>query len=372
MYNWQLPDWPHFKYDGSKIDNSIDFERRAGRLSGIVEGMSAESRDETIVEVMVSEAIKTSAIEGEFLSREDVASSIRRNLGLKPDLRQVHDEKALGASALMVDVRRTFDQPLTKSMLFSWHKSLMRGTTGINAGQWRFQHEPMQVVSGPIGKEAVHFEAPPSSMVPELMRSFVNWFNASGPGGTHEIHRPVIRSAIAHVYFESIHPFEDGNGRIGRSISEKALSQVLGHPVILSLSRTIEKDKTAYYEHLKLAQRSNELTPWIKYFQSVVMAAQEEAEELVDFTLAKVRLLDRVKEELNPRQLKAILRMLEEGPAGFGGGMTARKYMGINKTSKATATRDLQHLVIQGILSPLGGGRSTAYQIRLVPFERSQ
>ena len=364
MFNWQLPDWPHFTYKLTNEDQLLlDFAKRAGRASGLLETLPNDSQSDTIVEMMVFEAIKTSAIEGEFLSRKDVMSSIKRNLGLNPNLKQVYDLRAQGAAELMINVRQTFNEPLSKEMLFTWHKMLMKGSKGINIGQWRSHSEPMQVVSGPMGREIVHFEAPPSIQVPAEMERFIQWFNDTASGGSDEINKPPIRSSIAHIYFETIHPFEDGNGRIGRAISEKALSQGLRQPVLLSLSRTIEENKNAYYDGLKSAQKSNDLTEWIRYFVNVVIDAQKIAEEFIEFTLRKTKYFDHYNRLLNHRQSKAVLRMLEEGPKGFQGGMTARKYMAISKTSKATATRDLQDLVVKGALTAYGSGRSTRYEI---------
>jgi len=320
---------------------------------------------EVIITTMVTEAIKTSEIEGEHLNHQDVVSSIRNNLGLNTTLENVRDKKAQGAGELMIDVRRTYAESLSEEKIFEWHRMLMYGNKRINAGIWRHYTEPMQVVSGAIGKERVHFEAPPSSKVPGEMNRYIQWFNETGPGGKREIKKALIRSAVAHFYFESIHPFEDGNGRIGRALAEKALSQTLDRPVLLSLSRTIEANKNAYYTALEKAQRSNEITPWIKYFVGVVLAAQKQANEFVEFILKKSKFFDRYKNVMNERQLKVVKRMLEEGPDGFEGGMNASKYGSIAKTSKATATRDLQNLVELGIFLPEGGGRSTRYSLAL-------
>ena len=198
------------------------------------------------------------------------------------------------------------------------------------------------------------------------MTKFIDWFNTTGPKGQFENTRAPIRAAIAHLYFETVHPFEDGNGRIGRAISEKALSQTLGRPVLFSLSQSIEADKKAYYNALKAAQRTNEITDWVIYFVELCLDAQTEAERQIEFTLQKVQFLDRFKSDLNERQLKVIMRMLEEGPEGFKSGMSARKYVAITGTSKPTATRDLQALASLGVLTPTGGGRSTRYQIPFV------
>ncbi|MEK6482322.1 Fic family protein [Catalinimonas sp. 4WD22] len=366
IYNWQHPEWPEFKYSLAEVEELLfDFAQKTGRVSGLLEGLPKEMQTEAIIDIMVSEAVKTSEIEGEYLSRQDVMSSIKNNLGLLQKLEKVHDQRAEGAAELMLDVRNSYADKLTEEKLYSWHQMLMKGNTVINAGQWRTHEEPMQVVSGAMGKERVHFEAPPSSRVPGEMTRFIQWFNETGPGGEDEIKKPVIRSALAHLYFESIHPFEDGNGRIGRAISEKVLSQGIKRPVLLSLSRTIESNKKAYYEALQTAQRSIEVTPWLSYFVQVTIDAQEDAERLIGFTLKKSKFFDRYKSQLNERQLKVISRMLEEGPKGFEGGMNARKYVSIAQTSKATATRDMQDLVERGIFIPSGGGRSTRYEINL-------
>ena len=179
----------------------------------------------------------------------------------------------------------------------------------------------------------------------------------------HGFARIGARAAISHLYFESIHPFEDGNGRIGRAIAEKALSQSLKRPILFSLSRSIESNKKAYYEHLKQAQRSNEITEWIAYFAQTILEAQIAAEREITFTLKKTRFFDIHRSKFNPRQEKAIKRMLEEGPQGFKGGMNARKYVSITQTSSATATRDLKDLVDKGIFKAVGGGRSSRYEL---------
>jgi Fic family protein len=242
---------------------------------------------------------------------------------------------------------------------------LLKENKRINVGMWRSHEDPMQVISGSFGKEKVHFEAPPSSRISSEMNRFIRWFNDTAPGGINEIKKAPVRSAIAHLYFETIHPFEDGNGRIGRAIAEKALSQTLGRPVLLSLSRTIEADKKSYYNALERAQKSNEITLWINYFIHVILKSQEQAIRLVDFILKKSKFFDRFKQSLNERQIKVVRRMLDAGPDGFEGGINARKYMSITKASKATATRDLQNLSEMGVLVIEGGGRSTHYILNI-------
>ncbi len=365
-YNWQQPGWPHFQYDLTNIEELLlSFAEEEGHVSGILKALPEDAQTEAIIDMMVAEAMKTSEIEGEYLSRQDVMSSIKNNLGLNPVAEPIRDIKAQGAAELMVDVRQTFSQTLTEETLFSWHGMIMKGETKHKIGAWRTHEEPMQVVSGPIGQWKVHFEAPPSARIPKEMKEFIRWFNATKPGGPKEIKKAPVRSAIAHLYIESIHPFEDGNGRIGRALSEKALSQGLGRPILLSLSKPIEARKRLYYDALKEAQSSNEITPWIQYFVSVIVDAQIMAKEHIEFTLKKTRFFSRFDNQLNERQLRVIRRMLEEGPQGFKGGMSTKKYIAITGTSKATATRDLQDLVTNGALISSGAGRSTRYQVNL-------
>ncbi|MEO8886889.1 MAG: Fic family protein [Mucilaginibacter sp.] len=366
-YSWQLPKWPDFVYEIQEIQPLIlALAEETGEVNGMIMGLSDELKQETLLQLMLSEAVKTSEIEGEILSREDVMSSIRNNLGLNVSPIYVKDQRAGGVAQLMIEVRKSFNQPLRLDTLLEWHVMLMAGSKHIKPGQWRIGIEPMQVVSGAYGREVVHYEAPPSSEVPREMERFVQWYNKVKFPLKGGIAEAVLKSAIAHLYFESIHPFEDGNGRIGRAIAEKALSQSLGRPVMLSLSKIIEGNKSAYYNALKEAQKSLEITGWINYFASVILEAQRDAKAMVEFTLKKAQFFDRYKFQLNDRQLKAINKMMEKGDQGFEGGMTAKKYISINKTSKATATRDLQQLNEMGIITQIGAGRSVSYQLNLV------
>jgi len=363
-YNWEQKDWPHFTYKltGAE-DNLFSFAEKTGHITGIVKALPEETQLQAVIDIMVSEAIKTSEIEGEYLSRKDVLSSIRKNLGLTASSEYIQDKRADGIGLLMIDVRNTYKEDLTKEKLFAWHRMLLPVSKGIEVGKWRTHEEPMQIISGAMGKQKVHYEAPPSARVPREMDQFISWVNDTAPGGKSEIKKAPVRAAVAHLYFECIHPFEDGNGRIGRAIAEKALSQGIGRPVLLSLSRTIEASKQAYYDALKETQQSNEITPWVDYFVKTVLDAQTEAEAHINFTLQKVKYFDRFKDQLNERQLTVIKRMLEEGPGGFDGGMNARKYVSMTKASKATATRDLQELLAIGAFIVIGASRSTRYEV---------
>lgn len=365
IYNWQKRDWPHFTYDDKLVEGELfAFVEKSGMVSGIVKAIPEKLQQETLIDIIVSEAIKTSEIEGEFLNREDVISSVRKNLGLTP-VGVVKDKRAQGVSSLMVEVRKTYSEPLSEEMLLRWHSLLMGHRKNITSGTWRTGAEPMQVISGGIGHIHVHFEAPPSDNVPTEMGKFIKWFNESAPWAEREIRKAPVRSAVAHLWFESIHPFEDGNGRIGRAIAEKALSQGIGRPILLSLSKAIDAGRKEYYSELKKAQRSLEITHWINYFVRTVLRAQADAESEIEFTLKKVKFFDRFKNQLNDRQLTVVRRMLDEGVKGFRGGMNARKYTGICKVSKATATRDLQDLASKEALLVSGGGRSTSYRVNI-------
>jgi Fic family protein len=365
IYNWQKKGWPHFTFAEDAVEKELfAFAEKTGMVGGMLKAMPETIQMETLVNIIVSEAIKTSEIEGEFLSRADVISSVRKNMGLVSEM-PVKDKRAQGVGELMIMVRNSFATPLSEKMLFDWHSLLMNYKKDMETGKWRTQNEPMQVISGAIGKIKVHFEAPPSEAVPAEMQRFIEWFNATCPGGPKEITKAPIRSAIAHLYFESVHPFEDGNGRIGRAIAEKALSQGLGRPVLLSLSKAIERDKKAYYSALEKAQRTLDVTSWVKYFVKTILSAQTDVEAEIDFTLKKVKFFDKYGTLLNERQLKVVKRMLEEGPKGFAGGMNAKKYSGLCKVSKATATRDLQQLADIKAFLVTGRGRNTSYQLNI-------
>jgi Fic family protein len=365
LYNWQRKDWPEFTFDlENSEENMYRFAEKAGHITGIWKAIPENMQVEAVVDLMLTEAMKTSEIEGEYLSRKDVLSSIKANLGLTHVHPNIRDRKAAGIAELMMDVRNSFQEPLTKEKLFSWHRMIFPGAEDISVGHWRTHAEPMQIISGAIGKQKVHFEAPPSSRVSKEMERFLKWFNDTAPGKKYEITRPPVRAAITHLYFETIHPFEDGNGRIGRALAEKALSQGMGRPVLLSLSRTIEAEKKSYYAALEKAQESLDITGWIHYFSQTVVDAQSRSEQQIEFILKKVKFFDHFQAKLNDRQLRALTRMFEEGFGGFAGGINAAKYIGITKTSKATATRDLQELTGIGALTPIGSGRNARYEIK--------
>ncbi len=366
IYNWQQKDWPHFRYDLTSIHEAlIAIAEKSGLVSGKIAHLNQADKTEAQISLMMEEAVKTSEIEGEYISRPDVRSSIRNKLDLNPEKVHVHDKRAQGIVDMMFVVRDDFDRPLSDTMLFDWHAMLFSGSHHLNlqVACWRKHEEPMQIISGHYGKQTIHFEAPPSTIVPVEMQKYIKWFNETARNQKEAIKYAPVRAAIAHLYFESIHPFEDGNGRIGRAIAEKALFQGAGAPLLLSLSNVIESDKKAYYAALNAASKSIEITPWIQYFVNVILNSFIESEKLINFILIKSAFLDRFAEQLNDRQLKVIKRMFDAGINGFEGGMSAKKYMAITGTSKATATRDLQQLHEMKALHQIGKGRSVRYEL---------
>jgi Fic family protein len=360
-WNWQQSDWPHFRYDKSRLDKEEGhFLHSAGLLLGVIKHLDEEAREKLRIELIANEALQTSAIEGEILDRDSVQSSLRRQFGLHADNRKIPPAEQ-GIAQMMVDLYRTFDKPLTHKMLHQWHQVLMKGRTDMrDIGHYRTHEDAMQVVSGRLDRPKIHFEAPPSSSVPKEMDVFVEWFNRTAPGGATAL-APIARAGIAHLYFVAIHPFEDGNGRIGRAVSEKVLAQSLGRPTLLALADAIKRRQKEYYRALEETNKRNEITSWLVWFAGTVVEAQHSTEVHAEFLIEKAKMLDRLRDHLNPRQEKVLLRMFQEGPEGFKGGMSSEKYIQIAPTSPATATRDLQDLVEKGALLRKGELRHTRY-----------
>lgn len=362
-WNWQQPDWPCFEWDSAMLAQAEErFIQRSGVLLGTVKHMDAADQDRLLVEAMSDEALTTSRIEGEILDRDSVQSSIRRELGLGATIESRRlAERGIGE--LMVDLYRRYADALDESTLHAWHRLIAEGRSDLrDVGRYRTHPEAMQVVSGPVGRPRVHFEAPPSDRVPEEMARFVDWFNRCAPGGGRGL-PALTRAGIAHLYFESIHPYEDGNGRIGRAISEKALAQGVDRPSLVALSTTILKRRTEYYNELAASSRRNQISGWLRWFGGVCLEAQQRALAQVDFLVEKTKLLDRLRGQVNDRQEAALLRMFREGPEGFKGGLSAGNYASITKASSATATRDLGELVELGALVRTGERRHTRYHL---------
>ncbi len=364
-WNWQKPSWPAFIWDAEKLkDAEAQFLHRAGLFQGALRHMGEDDKTALTIEVISSEAYKTSEIEGEILDRDSLQSSLRLNFGLGGEERRVPPAEK-GIADMMTALYRGFDRPLNDQILFHWNRLLISARRDIaDVGYYRTHPDPMQVVSGVYGDIKVHFEAPPSArMAPEMAR-FIDWFNQSGPGNAHPL-PPLTRAGIAHLWFVSIHPFEDGNGRIGRGVSELALSQALERPTLIALAHVIETRRKAYYRALEDNNKSLEITDWLIGFADTVLAAQTRSQGLIDFTIEKTKLLDKLRDRLNERQMKALLRMFKEGPEGFTGGLSAENYIRITGTSRATATRDLSELVEMGALTRSGKLKGTRYYLNI-------
>lgn len=364
-WNWQYPDWPNFTYDAAALAPLEErFRQSSGEVIGAVRHFTDDDRSQLRIELLSDEAVKTSEIEGEFLDRASVQSSLRRQFGLDADTRPVKPQER-GIAEMMADVYTNWAAPLADEELFRWHAMLMSGNRYIEAiGAYRRHADAMQIVSGAIDRPTIHFEAPPSARVPDEMARFVAWFNRTGPGGAAPL-PPLTRAAIGHLHFESIHPFEDGNGRLGRALAEKSLAQNIGQPSLISLAFTIERHRKAYYAELERHQRRLDIGEWIGWFSDIVLEAQQATLERIAFFIAKARFYDRFRGRFNERQEKVVARLFREGPAGFKGGLSAENYISITGTSRATATRDLQQLVEMGALTRTGERRHTRYALKL-------
>jgi Fic family protein len=364
-WSWQQPDWPEFTWERNRLARAEkQFLLGGGVFLGTVSHLDASDQEHLTVEALSLEAITTSEIEGEVLDRASVQSSIRRQLGLDTDNRRAKAPEQ-GIAEMMVDLHRSFAEPLSDKMLFAWHRMVTNGRTDLkDIGRYRRHKEPMQVVSGPITEPKVHYQAPPSADVPREMTRFIKWFNRTAPGGADPL-PALTRAGIAHFYFECIHPFEDGNGRIGRAISEKVLAQSLGRPTLTALAATILAKRKSYYEALERNNAETELTDWLAWFAAVTIEAQRRAMVMVEFLIDKTRLLDKLRGQLNERQEKSLLRVLREGPEGFEGGLSAGKYISITKTTIPTATRDLTDMVAKGAMTRTGERRYTRYHANI-------
>ncbi len=355
-WNWQQHNWPQFTYDKDRlVEFEKEFLHKAGTLHGSMKHVPTPDKETLMIELMSDEALKTSEIEGEILNRASLQSSIRKQFGL-----QTENHSALpaeeGISEMMVELYTHFEKPLDHQTLHGWHAMLTRGRNDLQTvGAYRQHPDPMQVVSGPLHRPIVHFEAPPSAQVAGEMEAFIHWFN-----GSHSLDA-LTRAGIAHVYFESIHPFEDGNGRIGRAISEKALSQHLQRPTLIAISYIIEQERKKYYDALKRNSNDLDITDWLEYFCQMVLKAQDHTQQMIDFLISKTQFYHVYSNQLNERQAKVIARMFREGVRGFQGGLSAENYMRITGTTSSTATRDLQQLVVIGALTKTGERKGTRY-----------
>ncbi len=365
IWNWQQQNWPHFNWDSDAlVEAEKQYWLKSGILMGSLRHFNKDEKNLFTVELMTEEAVKTSEIEGEYLNRNSVQSSILRNLGMDTDNRRVKPLER-GIADMMTDLHVHAEIQLSHTILFTWHKMITSGRLDLtDIGGYRTHKDPMQVISGRLDKPQVHFEAPPSDRINREMEAFLQWWKNSSRNGPSPL-PPLTRSGIAHLYFVCIHPFEDGNGRIGRALAEKSLAENLGQPTLIALSQTIERDRKNYYEALEQNNKSMEITGWLVYFAKTILNAQDYSIKMIDFLIEKTKLYDRLREKINSRQDKALARIFREGLDGFKGGLSAENYISITGTSRATATRDLQELVELKALTKTGELKSTRYHLNI-------
>ena len=362
-YIHTLKDWPKFRWDEGRIAQRLASVRhRQGRLIGRMEALGFSLRAEAVLTTLTEDIIKSSEIEGEVLNRDQVRSSIARRLGLDVGALTPADRNVEGVVEMMLDATQKFAAPLSEARLFDWHAALFptgrSGMTKIIVGAWRDDSGgPMQVVSGPYGKERVHYEAPAAKRLPKEMSAFLKWFNASGSLD------PVIKAGLAHFWFVTIHPFDDGNGRIARAIADMALARSeQSAQRFYSMSAQIRAERKAYYDVLEATQKGDlDISSWFEWFLDCLDRAIEGAERTLANVLGKARFWEAIKEQpLNDRQRAMLNRLLD----GFEGKLTSSKWATLTKSSQDTALRDITDLIDRGILvRDPAGGRSTSYSL---------
>jgi Fic family protein len=363
-YIHQQKDWPNFRWNESRLLPLLTkLRHQQGRLLGQMEGLGFHLRGEANLESLTKEVIGSSAIEGEKLDAEEVRSSIARRLGIAHAGTTPASRNVEGVVDMMVDATRKYEEALTAERLCSWHAALFpsgrSGMQRITVGSWRTEESgPMQVVSGPMGRERVHFEAPEASRLDAEISRFLEWFEGTGSLD------PVIKAGIAHFWFVTIHPFEDGNGRIARAIADMALARADGVAErFYSMSSQIERERKQYYDSLESSQRGGvDITQWLEWFLGCLYRALENAQENLWAILHKARTWERINQDgpVNERQHVVINRLLD----GFEGKLSSSKYAKLAKCSPDTALRDIKELQAREILiQEAGGGRSTSYRL---------
>jgi len=368
-YIHELPDWPRFRWDHKVLAAPLAAVRhRQGRLIGRMEGLGFGLRSEAMLQTLTEDVLKSSEIEGEILDRDQVRSSLARRLGLDIGGLTPADRDVEGVVEMMLDATQNYGLELTGERLFDWHAALF--PTGrssmrrIRVGAWRDDSSgPMQVVSGPFGRERVHYEAPKASLLVGEMTAFLAWFNGE------EAIDPVLKAGLAHLWFVTIHPFDDGNGRIARAIADMQLARSEASPQrFYSMSAQIRQERKAYYDILESTQKGDlDVTEWLAWFLACLSRAFDGAEFILAGVLRKARFWERHRgEALNERQRDMLNRLLD----GFEGKLTSSKWARIEKCSPDTALRDITDLLARGILvKDEAGGRSTSYSLMIEPPE---
>ena len=365
MYIHELKDWPRFRWSAEKIAEPLASVRhRQGRLIGHMEALGFNLQQEAVLQTLTADVLKSSEIEGEKLNADQVRSSIARRLGMDIGALKPADRNIEGVVEMMLDATRNYDKPLTDERLFAWHATMFptgrSGMRKITTGTWRDDSEgPMQVVSGPLGRERVHYEAPNTERLNAEMNSFLDWFEGKDKTDA------VLRAGLAHLWFVTIHPFDDGNGRIARAIADMSLARSEHSPQrFYSMSAQIKKEHKEYYDILEHTQKGTmDITDWMEWFLGCLGSAIDGAQETLSEVLTKARFWERIRNvQLNDRQRTVINRLLD----GFEGKLTNSKYAALAKCSPDTALRDLLALVDSGVLvrGP-EGGRSTSYSLKL-------
>src|SRR5882724_12777543 len=362
-YLYMHKDWPQFTWDAKRLVPYLSAARyKQGRLLGKMQGLGYQLKKEATLAALTEETVKSSAIEGEELNPESVRSSLARRMGLEAGGTQSTERNVEGIVEMMLDATQKYASPLTEERLFGWHAALFptgrSGMRKITIGAWRAGG--MEVISGPIGKEKVHFEAPGPEAVGLEMKAFLTWYEDKAAGI-----EPLIKAGVAHLYFVTIHPFEDGNGRISRAITEMSLARMEDSVQrFYSMSSQIREERSDYYEILESTQkRGTDVSEWLVWFLDCLARAIDKATELTSSVLAKEAFWRHLKQrsvDMSERQRKIINRLLE----GFEGKLTTEKWAKLAKSSHDTALRDIQDLIRKGILKQEeGGGRSTAYTL---------
>lgn len=363
-YTHELSDWPTFRWDAEGLSDQLaNVRHRQGRLIGRMEGVGLKLRGEASLQTLTEEVVKSSEIEGEILSKEQVRSSLARRLGVEIGALTPADRRVEGVVEMILDATEKYDEPLTAERLFGWHAALCptgrSGILKITVGNWRTPESgPMQVVSGREGRQRIHFQAPAASRLDHEMALFLDWFNA-GPENLD----PVLKAGIAHLWFVSIHPFDDGNGRIARAITDQQLARSEQSPQrFYSMSRQIRQERNAYYDVLEATGKGDlNITPWLEWFLGCLGRALDGAETIWAAVMRKATFWQRHSgESFNERQKKMLDRILD----GFQGKLTSSKWAKIAKCSQDTASRDIDDLLARNILvKDAAGGRSTSYSL---------
>lgn len=364
IYIWQYPEWPSFTWNDSRLISLLSEVRNLeGMIQGMMDGLGFNVQSMTALNVMTEDVLRSNEIEGVILNSDKVRSSIARHLGIDTAGLPQPDHYTEGVVQIMMDAVTNCNKPLTPERLFNWHAALFpTGRSGmypITVGAYRTGGEPMQIVSGAMGKEKVHYEAPPSDVVPDMMTDFLTWINSD-----NTVIDPVLKAAVAHLWFVAIHPFDDGNGRLTRTITDMQLAKADGFPLrFYSMSAEILREKKAYYEILEhTTSNSTDITEWLEWFLNTMKSSILRAKETVKRVVCKSSFWQRHREiPMNERQVR-VVNMLWDG---FTGKLTSSKWAKITKTSQATALRDITDLIEKGILTAAAdGGRSSNYLLK--------